>query len=360
VPNKPVTLVSEPFDVEAPPRSPRRTTSWVQRIVFIVVVPLLLGFVPHLYNNMAFLTTMIVYVVLAQGVNVLYGFTGYLPFGYVGFFGAGAYGAAWSISYWHVPGVASLLIGAAAAVVIGVILSPLLRLSGAYFALATLAASQVLYYYVANEPWTFGESGTSLPEIFSSYGTYYVALVVMAVSIAVIVFVRDSHFGLSLRAIRSDPVSAAMAGINVVQARTLAWIISAALAGAAGAVWAIMTSAFYAQGPFDVTISLFAIIFALFGGVRTVLGPVIGAIVLYSLYQYIGVSNPQYFQLVYGVLIVVLVLFLPGGLSSLVGRRGQRPKWWGVFSRPTSMRSNAAEAISVVEQSSSQDGEDAS
>ncbi len=276
---------------------------------------------------------MVVYVVLAQGVNVLYGFTGYLPFGYVGFFGAGAYGAALSISYWHVPGVASLIIGSVVAVLIGLVLSPLLRLSGAYFALATLAASQVLYYIVANEPWTFGESGTSLPEVFSQNGTYNVALVVMAVSIAVIVLIRSSHFGLSLRAIRSDPVSAAMAGINVVQTRTIAWIISAALAGLAGGVWAIMTSAFYAQTPFDLSISVFAIIFALFGGVRTVLGPVLGAIMLYSLYQYIGISNPQYFQLVYGILIVVLVLFLPGGLSSLVGRPGQRPKWWGSSSR---------------------------
>jgi hypothetical protein len=108
----------------------------------------------------------------------------------------------------------------------------------------------------------------------------------------------------------------------------VAWFISAALAGLAGAVWAIMTAAFYAESPFALTISVYAIVFALFGGVRTVLGPVFGAVVLYSLYQYIGISNPQYFELVYGVLIVALVLFLPGGLSSLVGHPGNRPSWW--------------------------------
>lgn len=333
MPEHPTALVFEPPNALGDPRPLGHRSRWVRRIAPVVVVPLLLSFVPHFYGNFAFLTTLVVYVVLAQGVNVLYGFTGYLPFGYVGFFGAGAYGTALSVSYWHVPGVTALLIGALAAVVIGVVLSPLLRLSGAYFALATLAASQVMYSVIVNEPWTFGESGTSLPEVFSPRGTYVVALIIMAIAIAVVVYIRESRFGLSLRAIRSDPVSAAMAGINVVRARAVAWFISAALAGLAGGIWAIMTAAFYAETPFDLTISVYAIVFALFGGVRTVLGPVIGAIMLYSLYQYIGVSNPQYFELVYGVLIVVLVLFLPGGLSSLVGRRGQRPAWWGLFSK---------------------------
>ncbi len=306
---------------------PSRWGRWIRRLAPIVLAPTLLGFAPHLYNNLSFLTTMVVYVVLAEGVNVLYGYTGYLPFGYVGFFGAGAYGAALSISYWHVSGFAALAIGGLAAALIGLVLSPLLRLSGAYFALATLAASQVIYYIVANEPWTYGESGTSLPEIFNANQAYFVALGIMTLAIAVTVFIRESHFGLSLRAIRSDPVSAAMAGINVVKARTLAWFISAALAGLAGAIWAIMTAAFYAESPFDLTISVYAIVFALFGGVRTVLGPVVGAVVLYTLYQYIGISNPQYFELVYGVLIILLVLFLPGGLSSLIGHSGNRPRW---------------------------------
>jgi branched-chain amino acid transport system permease protein len=194
---------------------------------------------------------------------------------------------------------------------------------------------------VANEPWTYGASGTSLPEVFSANEVYVVALVVMAIAIGVTVFIHESHFGLSLRAIRSDPVSAAMAGINVVKARTLAWFISAALAGLAGAVWAIMTAAFYAETPFDLTISVYAIVFALFGGVRTVLGPVVGAVVLYSLYQYIGISNPQYFELVYGILIILLVLFLPGGLSSLVGRAGSRPRWLRVGARARASRAES-------------------
>lgn len=299
----------------------------MRRVLPVLVVVAVLAAAPQAYSNFSFLTTMVVYVVLAEGVNVIYGYTGYLPFGYVGFFGAGAYGAALTVSYWHVPGLAAIAIGGVLAALLGLLLSPLLRLSGAYFALATLAASQALYYIVVNEQWTFGESGTSLPLLFTTDQLYTVAVVIAAISVAVVVYVRESHFGLSLRGIRSDPVSAAMAGVDVVRTRTLAWLISATLAGLAGAVWAIMTSAFYADSPFDLQVSVYAIVFALFGGVRTVLGPVVGAVLLYSIYQYIGVSNPQGFELVYGLLLVVLVLFLPGGLSSIPGQLRKGPAW---------------------------------
>ena len=358
MPDQPITLTSALSHHPIVPEQgssrvwglPSNWGRWLRRITPVVLTPLIFGFAPHIYNNLVFLTTMVVYVVLAEGVNLLYGFTGYLPFGYVGFFGAGAYGAALSLLYWHVPGLVAVLIGGLAASLIGLLLSPLLRLSGAYFAMATLAASQVLYYIVVNEPWTFGSSGVSLPQVFSNTQIYLLALVVMAIAIATTVFIRESRFGLSLMAIRSDPVSAAMAGINVVKARTLAWFISAAMAGLAGAVWAIMTAFFYAEYPFDLTISVLAIVFAMFGGVRTVLGPVVGAVLLYSFHQYIGVSNPQYFQLLYGALIVVLVLFLPGGLSSLVGSPGNRPKWWRFLtSRGTAIPTSRTGAVSTVE-----------
>ncbi|MHB9051003.1 MAG: branched-chain amino acid ABC transporter permease, partial [Thiomonas delicata] len=81
---------------------------------------------------------------------------------------------------------------------------------------------------------------------------------------------------------------------------------------------------FYPVAVFTLQISVFAIVFSLFGGVGTVVGPIVGAAVLYTLYSAIGISTPQYFQLVYGLLIVLLVLFLPGGILSLFSRRGIR------------------------------------
>ncbi|MHB1496526.1 MAG: branched-chain amino acid ABC transporter permease [Acidimicrobiales bacterium] len=326
------------------PSGARGWRRWGRRVLPVVVTVGVLAVAPQVYDNIAFLTTLAVYMVLAEGINVIYGYTGYLPFGYVGFFGAGAYGASLSVVDWHFPGLVALVFGGLVAGIFGLVLAPLLRLSGAYFALASLAASQVMYYVVSNEPWTYGESGMSLPAVLSSDQTYVVAVALAGLAALVVVFVRDSHFGLSLRAVRADPVSAAMAGIDVVRARTSAWLISAVLAGLAGGIWAVMTAAFYAQTPFDLTLSVYAIVFALFGGVRTVLGPVLGALALYSLYQYIGVSNPQYFELVYGLLIFALILFLPGGFFSLVGGPGDRPPWWERFIERVLHRSSSSRA----------------
>lgn len=308
---------------------------WAAYAGYVLVIPVLLYLAPHIYNNQLLLLNLIVYLVLAQGVNVIYGFTGYLPFGYVGFFGAGAYGTALAVMYAHTGGILSVLLGGVASAAVAVVLLPLLRLSGAYFALASLAASQALYLVIANPSLaglTKGPYGVQLAAIFAPNQAYFWAAVLLAISIAVVLYLRDSAFGLSLRAVRADPLSAAEAGVNVARARGIAWLASAMLAGLAGGIFAWVTSVFYPETVFAVSTSVFAIVFALFGGAGSVLGPLLGGIVLYSLYMYIGVSSPQYFQLVYGLLIVILVLFLPGGLAGLVqvvrrrraerGRRG--------------------------------------
>ncbi|MDE3129810.1 MAG: branched-chain amino acid ABC transporter permease, partial [Acidobacteriota bacterium] len=124
------------------------------------------------------------------------------------------------------------------------------------------------------------------------------------------------------QAIREDAVSAAMAGIDVVRARTVAWLLSALVAGLIGGVFAWYVSVFYPDTVFSADFSIFAIVFALFGGVATVSGPVLGVLILYGIYNAIGITTPQYFQLIYGLLIMGLVLFLPNGLVSLFKRWG--------------------------------------
>ena len=113
-----------------------------------------------------------------------------------------------------------------------------------------------------------------------------------------------------------------MAGINVVRERIIAWLISALIAGLAGSVFAWYVSVFYPETVFGSEFSIFAIVFALFGGPATVLGPLLGVIILYGIYNAIGITTPQYFQLIYGLLIMGLVLFLPNGLASLLRRWG--------------------------------------
>lgn len=316
---------------------------WARRAAPVIVIPVLLAFAPAFYNNQLFLTDLVIFGVLAQGVNLIYGYTGYLPFGYVGFFGAGAYGSYLAVHFLHSPGAVAVAAGGVTAAALGLVLAPLLRLSGAYFALASLAASQALYYIVSSGSLTSltnGPFGVNLAAIFNDAQAYYTGLVVLGVALAILVWTGHSRFGLSLRAIRSDPVSASMAGVHVVRTRTIAWLIGATLAGLGGAVFAWTTSVFYPETVFSLNISLFAIVFALFGGVGTLLGPVVGTLVLYSLYQYIGLTDPQYFQLIFGLLIVLLVLFLPGGLSSLAERVASRG-WLTVRHHPERGASDA-------------------
>lgn len=293
----------------------------------LVLLAALFLFLPHVYGNESLLFTLMTFIVLAQGLNLLYGFTGYLPFGYVGFFGCGAYATSLLVLHTGLPVVLCAAGGGLAAVLMGLILGPLLRLSGAYFSIASLAASQILYYVVSNTNLsniTGGPYGLKIEQVYAPTASYHTMLAVLLLATALAAYFRVSAFGMGLRAMKQDPVSASMAGINIVRARLITWLISAGIAGLAGGVYAWNLSVFYPEAVFSLQMSVFAIVFALFGGVGTVIGPIVGAGVLYSLYSAIGISTPQYFQLIYGLLIVLLVLFMPGGVLSLFARRGVR------------------------------------
>lgn len=299
---------------------------WLAQILFFVA-PLVVAFalLPQVYSNQLMLFNFVIFLTLAQGVNVLYGFTGYLPFGYVGFFGAGAYGFSLAVMHLNSPALPALVCAGLAAVLLGLLLTPLLRLSGAYFSIASLAASLAVLQFVANpalEPITKGPYGVALRGVFDPKLAYATAVAIMAATMLVVVWLRNSQFGLSLQALREDAVSAGMAGIDVVRARTIAWVLSALIAGCAGGVYAWYVSVFYPETVFGSEFSIFAIVFALFGGVSTVLGPILGVLILYGMYNLIGLSTPQYFQLIYGILIMLVVLFLPAGLMSLFTKRG--------------------------------------
>jgi len=292
---------------------PSGTAVVVPMVVFLVAV--------HVYSNELLLVDMLVYIALAQGINIIYGFTGYLPFGYFGFFGIGAYFAGYGILHLGMSGPESVFFGGLGGVLAGAILLPLFRLRGAYFALTTLAAGEALYAIVSNPSLTSvtnGPYGLNLASVYSSGWAFGMAVGLAGASILAVVLIKNSKYGMTLRAIRDDPYSASMAGINVARDRFYAWLIAAAIAGMGGAIYGWAISVFYPEDVFDVTISVFAIVFALFGGVGTVWGPIIGAVVLYALYNVVGVSNPQYFQLIYGLVIVVLVLFAPRGIAGVV------------------------------------------
>lgn len=297
------------------------------RHVLLILVPVVGAFaiLPSIYSNHLLLFNFMIFIMLAQGVNVIYGFTGYLPFGYVGFFGAGAYGFSLMVIHLQAPPLLALPVGAGAAVALGLLLTPLFRLSGAYFSIANLAAALAVLQVVSNpnlESITKGPYGISLSGVFNPTLAYGTALAVLAATLGLVIYLRNSRFGMALQAIREDPISASMAGINVVRERIIAWLLSALIAGLAGGVFAWYVSVFYPETVFSGEFTIFAIVFALFGGNATVTGPILGVVILYGLYNAVGISTPQYFQLIYGALIMGLVLFLPNGLVSLLRRWG--------------------------------------
>jgi branched-chain amino acid transport system permease protein len=297
------------------------------RHTLFILVPLVaaLAVAPALYGNHLLLFNVIVFMTLAQGINIIYGFTGYLPFGYVGFFGAGAYGFSLAVMHLHWAPVPALAAGGAAALLLGVLLTPLFRLSGAYFSIASLAAALAVLQLVSNPALndiTKGPYGISLSGVFNPALAYGLALAILAATVLLVIVLRHSRFGMALQAIREDAISAAMAGIDVVGARIVAWLLAALVAGLIGSVYAWYISVFYPETVFSGEITIFAIVFALFGGTATILGPLLGVVILYGIYNAIGISTPHYFQLIYGLLIMGLVLFLPNGLASLLRRRG--------------------------------------
>ena len=280
---------------------------------------------PGVYQNHLLLFNFVIFLILAQGVNIIYGFTGYLPFGYVGFFGAGAYGFAILVMHFQAPAPLAVL----AAGIVGVALG--LAADAAVAAVRRLfrhrqsrrfAGGAALRRQSGAGDITRGPYGVSLTGTFNPTLAYDAALVVLALTLGGVVFLKNSRFGLALQAVREDAVSASMAGVDVVRMRVIAWLASALVAGLAGGVYAWYVSVFYPDNVFSGDFSIFAIVFALFGGVATICGPIVGVIILYGIYNLIGFTTPQYFQLIYGLLIMGLVLFLPAGLVSLATRRG--------------------------------------
>src|ERR1700732_3228929 len=183
--------------------------------MLFIVVPLIAVFavLPGVYENHLLLFNFVIFLILAQGVNIIYGFTGYLPFGYVGFFGAGAYGFSLMVLHLHSPPLVALAVAAHAAVTHALVLPPLFRLSGAYFSIANLAASLAVLQVVSNpnlESLTKGPYGISLSGVFDPTFAYATALTILAATIFLVIYLRNSRFGMALQAIREDSISASM------------------------------------------------------------------------------------------------------------------------------------------------------
>lgn len=275
------------------------------------------------------------FVALAQGWNLIGGFAGYPSFGNVVFFGLGGYTTAILMAKagtsFYVALPAAALVGLGFAALMGV---PVLRLRGHYFAIATLGVAEGMREVVLNlDGLTGGGSGLTVPavgiEATTSYpgnaGFYYMFLALAVLATAVVLWVSRSRFGYGLRAINQDEDAAAAMGIDTTRAKIGAFALAGVITSLAGAMYAFQQITIYPARLFDVQFTLLMVVMAVIGGSGTVVGPVLGALGLTFLSEYLRDNLTDYHTLVFGVIIVVAVILLPQGLVRFV-REGWRTR----------------------------------
>ena len=316
---------------EAPPRTrspvpgpPVWRNRWLPWAGWVVLVLAMVGLQSQLYiGQERTVSAIFMFVALAQAWNLIGGFAGYACFGQVVFFGIGGYTTAvlmvhLSASFW-VAMAASALGAALFGVLIGL---PLLRLKGHYFAIATLGVAEGMREVVTNIPrLTGGGAGITIPtvgdEATTTYlgndGFYLLFLAVAALALLIGMLVSRNKFGFALRAIHQDEDAAGAMGINTTRAKVLAFSLSGLITGLVGASYAFQQAVIYPDRLFDVEITVLMVVMVVIGGSGTVLGPLVGAVVLQFLSEYLRVNFTDLHTFILGTIIIIAVVFLPQG-----------------------------------------------
>jgi branched-chain amino acid transport system permease protein len=289
-----------------------------------------------------FFFNIFVYGIMAQGWNLVGGYTGQISLGQNAFFGIGAYAMAllWfnditKTGYYFDPVlmIAAAVAPAVVAVIVGI---PLLsRLRGDYFALGTLGMGMIVTVLFLNGGmFTGGAEGKMLvpkmPEgvVFNLRTHYYVALLVAVLVTLLVYYLTTSRIGLALKAIREDEVSAASHGINILKYKIMAFAMGAAMAGVAGSIYAYYLLQVTPSNVLTQNWLFFPILMTVLGGTGTIIGPWVGALLIYTLLWYGDSYFTGYSPIIAGVVIILVMLFLPSGLVGLaqkvpsLGRNG--------------------------------------
>ena len=268
------------------------------------------------------------WIALAGSWNLISGLTGYVSFGHVAFFGAGAYAGAILVASAGWPWPLAALAGGAAAVCLAVVIGyPCLRLKGPYFAIAMLGLNEVLRALVSYfEGLTGGGNGLSLPTLDASVPIYYVMGALAVVVTGVSWLIVTSRFGLRLMTIREDELAAEAMGIDTFHHKLAALLLSAAGPGIAGALTARDQGYIEPISVFPLAITITMIVMALFGGKGTVFGPVLGAVVLFVAQEIVWARYPYVHPLLFGAIIIAVVLLMPRGVLGLLQQRYRLPR----------------------------------
>ncbi len=286
---------------------------------------------PLLFSNSA-ITTIAVFTLLfaaaTTGWNIFSGYTGYIALGHGVYFGVGAYALAIMCLHWNIPGgyipfllvpVAGL-VAAAFSVVLGWIALRVRRHTFVVITIAMFFILQLLAYNLTSL--TNGSIGLGLPiptdwsGDFFNIPFYYVTLAILLFAIAIAWWVRNSKFGLGLLAIRDDEDRALGLGVKTGPSKLVAFVISALIVGMVGATWAYFIESIYPPSAFDATFDVAIALMAFLGGIGTIAGPILGALLLEPTQQYFTLQFGQsgYYLIIYGALFLVILLLLPQGV----------------------------------------------
>ncbi len=307
--------------------------------VITLVVLLIAGLAfPLAFPNPA-VTTVAVFTILfaaaATGWNIFSGYTGYIALGHAAYFGIGSYTIALICQAWKIPGgYAPFLVVPLAGLVAAVFAVPLgwiaLRTRRHAFIVITIATFFIMQLMAYNlRSITNGSAGISLPlppptwtgNIFN-LPFYYAALVVLLIAAGVSWWVRNSKYGLGLLAIRDDEDRARGLGVNTGPFKLIAFIISAFFVGMVGALHAYFIGSIFPPFAFDALFDVIVALMAFLGGIGTLGGPILGALILEPTQQYFTLqfSNNGYYLVIYGLLFLVIILLLPEGILPTLGK----------------------------------------
>jgi len=317
--------------------------------VLFLLVPLLPG---EYWTIVA--TEILIFGLFAMSFNLLYGYMGQISFGHAAFFGLGAYATALLFTALKTSGgeigvpafLLSLLVGppvaALGALIVGFFC---VRLTGIYFAMLSLAFGELLFYIVFSwYSFTKGDDGIQgllPPDFFQDASNYYYfTLAIVAAALFVMWRITESPFGYIMRTLRDNQRRAAFLGINVRLHMLMNFVIAGAFAGLAGALW----------GPFSRSVSPgllgwqesgIAVFMTLIGGAGAFIGPVVGS-VIYTMLQAVVKMYTVYWPLTIGTIILLIVLFVPGGVLGLLEKR--------IKARQGRLRDAGDEALGGVEE----------
>jgi branched-chain amino acid transport system permease protein len=276
-----------------------------------------------------FLMTCLCFALFASAFNLLIGFTGLLSFGHAMFFGFAAYVAGHAAKVWGCTPEVAVLLGTLSATIIGVLVGWLaVRRQGIYFAMVTLALSQMIFFFCVQAPFTYAEDGIqSIPrgklfglvDLANDIWMYYFVLAVFIAGFALIYRTIHSPFGQVLKSIRENEARALSLGYDVDRYKLVAFILSASLAGLAGATKAL------ALGLATLTdvgwqMSGEVVLMTLLGGMGTILGPALGASIIITMQNYLA-NLGSWVTIIMGLTFVVCVLLFRRGIVGEIAHR---------------------------------------